>query len=1173
MSAGHNSLAQEQIMFTNLCLIVGSVCLVLLMATNVQGDPIPETKIKLPQRLMTAEELLREIHAQTGLYYAYPTGALARQIDTSPFNGEASVKALVGRLGTKAMCLGGNLTNLLLFGADDLAEKEIINFHSPNVDSRRAAVYEMGNAKSSIAGLLLKKGLDDKDESVRYHALRSFVRLERDYESYRPEGRVSEFLLVDPPMGDRLVEILKAAPDRSCNEWIWAAKLLGQSAFPLDLSARAELEKGLKHDYIGTRRAAENALTGFGQFVNKPLRPTGPSTSQPDFSPAKLLKQFTAETDVEKRAELLLALGQLGGRDVWDLLLKQLDVPDPVIRKAAIRALARCPDPRAIAPLMAILTGDESAVLARPVVTTQPSDPLVSSLIVEYRNLAAMSLGRIGGPEVIKQLGDYVAKAPKPISVAALALSWTEDPAAESALLNCMKPDADQTKPVNDSLRCYADIGLARIGLPAAVDAIMKLDDAYDNVERYMGHSAVRLAGAWSPAAVEHLIDIVRKGKGKIAPHGLEMAEDPRAVDVLIEIIPKSDGARLDMAIQALGRIGDPRAVPTLLTLLDHKEGWVRYEALRALRWRWYWHRADVQAALKKHPTFRAFVEPQPTLADQPANTWVCRSWPVDFDDDRVVNTSYEAGMVFDESTGRAVKSNGHGQRCDSPQLGETWLYDPTANTWKLSQSAVVPFGMCGTWEIAYDRANRKVVFQEFEGGNHGWQMESGRALRPSSPWVYDGAKDSWTSMNPLHTLIGPGMRGFTPMVYVDSIGKVFLHGGKRGGDTFQTDRSWTYDTYSNTWTLLPESKLVPATRRAFGMCYLPGQDKVLISPAEKDTRTWLFDPKTNQWADAGAKGEPPKFGPPVVYDPVSRSALAFRAEPNGTEVWRYDPQGNEWSNVHAPADLSPHHDSVDVCYDPADNVFIMDGGHISWETDHIAVREVWTYKFKQSPSDRHSTTQADVVKRITPPIVGDVVVSVLRDRTTEVRWSASPAKDVVGYNVYAATVKAGSQMNPYEVFSKVGQFDRLNDSPIKGATFIDSRPIAKSAGLFNHEIRAYYVEAIDSQGRRSGPSAIVLNLTGSVPRLQATMRPDGSTLLTWQPATEKDIRGYAIYRMDEYRRTLAIRLNPVPVTNTKFVDWCDSSRAERRRYYVVAIDALSQEGLPSTGAWAFGRP
>ncbi len=54
-----------------------------------------DAKVKLPARLMTGVEVLREIHAQTGLQYAYPTGAIVAQIDATRFKGEATVKAVV----------------------------------------------------------------------------------------------------------------------------------------------------------------------------------------------------------------------------------------------------------------------------------------------------------------------------------------------------------------------------------------------------------------------------------------------------------------------------------------------------------------------------------------------------------------------------------------------------------------------------------------------------------------------------------------------------------------------------------------------------------------------------------------------------------------------------------------------------------------------------------------------------------------------------------------------------------------------------------------------------------------------------------------------------------------------------------------------------------------------
>ena len=133
-----------------------------------------------------------------------------------------------------------------------------------------------------------------------------------------------------------------------------------------------------------------------------------------------------------------------------------------------------------------------------------------------------------------------------------------------------------------------------------------------------------------------------------------------------------------------------------------------------------------------------------------------------------------------------------------------------------------------------------------------------------------------------------------------------------------------------------------------------------------------------------------------------------------------------------------------------------------------------------------------------------------------------------------------------------VGQFVKLNKEPIKETTFTDARKLTGVTGLFSHEIRAYFVKLVADSGRgglyESGPSAIVLTLLSSVPRVSAVEQSDGSTRIKWDASPEKAIRGYAVYRMDEFRTTLAVRLNPVPLTETQFVDWPEAPRAERRR-------------------------
>ncbi|MCG3179527.1 MAG: hypothetical protein BIFFINMI_01863 [Phycisphaerae bacterium] len=1108
--------------------------------------------IRLPQRLTSAEEILRAVHEQTGLKYAFCAGALVRQRDTTPFAGKVEGLEWVGLLANLAPHVTVANGVILLEGRPDPAEfnKLVAALKSDKADDRRVAAYLLGNTKSTQAIAPLVAALDDKDESVRHHALRSLDRLERDFRpvlandppqpfirpDYRPAGRVSIFAVVAGLPADKLVALMKSAADRTTNQWLWSAGLLSRGrAFPEGLAV--ELGLGEKDGYATTRTIArwshDRLATAEGQSA------VNPNVS---YDPAKRLAALPGEKDPARRAQMLLDLGQLGGPAVWNLLLAEANNTDPLIRRSAIRALRHCPDPRAIPLLVHWLIGDGVAG--------------------DDRDMAAMSLGMIGGQPVVDALGKYVDSAKTPISSAAMALGWTGLPTAVPALARCLKTDS-----VN--LHMFAYTALWQIGSADAVKAMLPTYNEYDNTARYMGHAAIRLA-AHNQQGLDYLVDWVNKGTSRITVHGLEMCEDPRAVDALLATIPRSKGDRLQYALQALGRIGDPKAVPLLVSLMDSADSAVAYDAMRALRWRWYFNRPDVQAAFAKHPLFKAVVEKQPALADQAPNTWVLRKWQVDFDDYRAVGTTYEAGMAFDESTGLVTKVNAHGQRCDAPQMGETWLYDPAANAWRMTRAGINPFGMCGTWGIDYDRAARRVVFLEAEGGHHGWKWDRGRALRASTNWVYDGQRERWTPMNPLHRLSGPGLRGFQPVVYNDKAGVIFLHGGEWGGnnDKALAGRSWTYDTRTNTWTLLPESRNQLPNGTHDATCYLPNVDKVLVA-GRKDRKTWLFDLATNTWTDAAAKGDPPAMRLPMRYDPASGCALAFLAAEHGTAIWQYDPKANAWSRLDAPAGMTPHHDSVDCVYDSAHNVFVMDGGHLGWNTDHIAVREVWTYRRAAGEPTPPPAPPPSAL----PPLVEGVVVSVMPDATVKVAWEKSADPAVAGYNVYAADVGVGDRMHPRDVYKSVTEFKKLNAEPVKATELADGRKLAAAAGLFNHAIRAYYVKAVTAAGVESGPSATVITLTSSVPNVSAEELPDGSTQISWDAAPEAGVRGYTIYRMDVTRTSSPFRLNPVPADGTQYIDQCDAPRAERRRYYVVAVDALGQEGLPSTGAWAFGRP
>jgi HEAT repeat protein len=1250
----------------------GIVLLTALSGVALGEEAEMARKVKLPQRLMTATEVLQEVYLQAGVSYAYPTGALARQIDATPFGGEATVAAVLKPLAESVTVRGSRA--LLEAALDDARLADLTRrLSDADADVRRVAAYELGCSKSTRAIEPLFAALTDKDESVRHHVLRSLNRLERDFSAYHPAGRVSIFDRAREGAVPDILSVLKNAPDPTTNEWIWAAELM--TVMPCSWGTE-EFKKAAEHPYIRTRLVARAALAhatkeesarppaspddrrdtvsaarliaGLTSVTERRLVPSIRALAlRNDVGPETLLSRFKYEEDAEVRAELLLALGRKGGKDAWDAILKEVGNENPLVRRSAIMALDRCPDPRAIEPLMAVLVGNEFSI--------------------DDKNAATVALGMIATPAVVKRVSDYCSETMNqnraPITNAAQVLEWCADPSSVPVLARMAALKREGEPGYAWSVKGYTYLALGRIGTKPAVESLMQHYDDWDNTARFCGHSAIRLAH--NQEAVDHYVERVKVGRGRIAPHGLEEAEDPRAVDALAAALPTATDDRLHFAIQALGRIGDPKGVPALIAALDRKEPWAAHEALRALRWRWFWSRPDVQAAVKRHPIFKTFLTPPPSLDEQPENTWVCRLWPIDFDDYRACNTTYEAGLAFDEGAGRVVKWGSHGQRCDSPQSGETWLYDPATNTWKESASALEPFGMCGTWGLAYDKAEQSIVSVQEMGADHGWQWDRARSLRVSVPWVYRGAQDQWTPVRPVKN---PGQRGFHTMPYLDAAQVVMLYGGQ-GGDKATAGNVWIYDTYANTWTTLPLSDPMPGARAHTPLVYLPTLDRVLTTSGGgrgAGSRTWLFDLASNSWKDAQATGNPPSFRPPVRFDPVSGTALGFLiSSDRAATVWQYDPKANVWQRLPPAPEPTPHYESVDMVYDPVHNVFILDGGHINWNTDHIGCREVWTYRFKKpvnpspaarggdaptgvavhtrggtctvswkpvagavgyvvyrgagdapwtvkyakaTPAPLTATSFADSASlppsagegegggarvvfyyvcavdekgqegpaslkvRAQPRIPEGVVVSVLPDRTVLVEWAKAAAPDVVGYHVYAATFKVGDRMHPSSL-ANIGEFKRLTEKPITSTTFADARRLAEATGLFNHEVRGYQVRAVNALGVESGPSAMGLTLTSSVPRDRVVEQPDGTTLITWEAVPEKAIRGYAVYRMDGYRPSFAVRLNAQPVTGTSYVDRPETPRSERRRYYVVAVDALGEEGLPSSGAYSFGRP
>jgi hypothetical protein len=99
-----------------------------------------------------------------------------------------------------------------------------------------------------------------------------------------------------------------------------------------------------------------------------------------------------------------------------------------------------------------------------------------------------------------------------------------------------------------------------------------------------------------------------------------------------------------------------------------------------------------------------------------------------------------------------------------------------------------------------------------------------------------------------------------------------------------------------------------------------------------------------------------------------------------------------------------------------------------------------------------------------------------------------------------------------------------------------------------------------------SGPSPAFFTIPSSPQHVFS--REEGSTCqLKWAANPEQKLAGYRVYRMDgRWDKDPVSRLTTEPIASTTYAD--ASAGKSSRRYYLVAVDAIGQEGFPSSPVW-----
>jgi hypothetical protein len=124
-------------------------------------------------------------------------------------------------------------------------------------------------------------------------------------------------------------------------------------------------------------------------------------------------------------------------------------------------------------------------------------------------------------------------------------------------------------------------------------------------------------------------------------------------------------------------------------------------------------------------------------------------------------------------------------------------------------------------------------------------------------------------------------------------------------------------------------------------------------------------------------------------------------------------------------------------------------------------------------------------------------------------------------------------------------------------------------AAPYRYGVYAYRVRAVNKLGVESGAGPYALTIP-SAPQWVFSKEEGTKCYLKWVKNPEHGITGYHIYRMESPRINgpgqVVVRLTREPVATPHYLD--ANAGKETARFWIVAVDALGQEGYPSAPVW-----
>lgn len=504
-----------------------------------------------------------------------------------------------------------------------------------------------------------------------------------------------------------------------------------------------------------------------------------------------------------------------------------------------------------------------------------------------------------------------------------------------------------------------------------------------------------------------------------------------------------------------------------------------------------------------------------------------------------------------------------------------TVVYDPHSNAWTKMKPPVQPdFRSGGNMTYDSDRKQHILFGAQFSDDPH--------------TWAYDLGKNEWRDLKP--ATMPPTKENDAVLAYDAAnhvvVAVVKISEGKEENATHRLE-TWVFDPAANTWKKMnpPREPDSSGSRRRV-MNFVPESGLVLMEnrwdppKAEHEQQMWTYcyapvKPLRNPLPDAPTDLR--------VATTNSGATLTWKASasPGVTQYVIYRGTGEKPWQVKL------------------EQIGAVEGKELKYDDAKMNPGTVYFYAVASANPD--VVGPRDAIIRTQPHVVEDAVVSVLSKNEIEITWTPLPEKDIVGYNIERAVVEVltddqlkrlSSRTPPLAqpsagALRRIGSFKRLTPAPIKATAFTDIADLTKPQQIegtpamertfaaeqlnpagkpYPFAVFAYRITAVNALGVESGPSPFFLTIP-SPPQWVFSKEDGGKCQLKWTANPEKNLKGYRIYRMDgRWDNDTLTRVTSDPIGGTTFTD--EKAGKNSRRYHVVAVDALGQEGAPSAPVW-----